>query len=378
MTIDPAVLCPQTLWLEIPTAALDLELRAFSHAGARWNAYLNRLAQTTVLAWIQEDFESGARVWPSVEALANFHEFLNGTAITCGQMRLVCIPTEQVDREEVRIPREWVDIPEWAADYYLPVEVDCERELVGVWGYVSRARLLKCAQRDDADRTYCLAGCDIHPELHTIWTAQQLKVPLQSRPAPLGSLSLTQARNLIERLGRAEVAFPRLEVPFEECWAPLVGHGGWRQRLYEQRVGLPGQWSIGEWLRRGVSELGHSQGWQLRTAQAGGRSSHQMAGRTLVRQMVVAGQPYELRIYPLYEEQEHTWRFELRNLAGRIPGGLKLRLLTEDLQPFTNNEDVAQTAVDELYIDVRLEPGDGLVWEVEPQPLNYDREVLIF
>jgi hypothetical protein len=65
-------------------------------------------------------------------------------------------------------------------------------------------------------------------------------------------------------------------------------------------------------------------------------------------------------------------------MGARIPSGFKLRLLTEDLQDFENNEDVATTAVDHLFVEVALEPGEGLVWEIEPMPENYDREILRF
>ena len=51
-------------------------------------------------------------------------------------------------------------------------------------------------------------------------------------------------------------------------------------------------------------------------------------------------------------------RFELRNLTvgAAIPRGFKLRLLTEDLQPFPNNEDIPITAGKQLYVEIALEP----------------------
>ncbi|MCY7368279.1 MAG: DUF1822 family protein, partial [Chamaesiphon sp.] len=61
-----------------------------------------------------------------------------------------------------------------------------------------------------------------------------------------------------------------------------------------------------------------------------------------------------------------------------IPCGVKLRLLTEDLLPFANHEDIALTATDRLFLEVRVSPGDGLVWETEPQPDLFDREILRF
>ena len=69
------------------------------------------------------------------------------------------------------------------------------------------------------------------------------------------------------------------------------------------------------------------------------------------------GQIYELTITPQSQLNATIWYFELRNAAvgAAIPGGFKLRLLTEDLQPFPNNEDIATTAVEQLYVEVALE-----------------------
>jgi hypothetical protein len=52
--------------------------------------------------------------------------------------------------------------------------------------------------------------------------------------------------------------------------------------------------------------------------------------------------------------QERIWPFELHNcaLGGLIPDGFKLRLLTEDLQAFENNEVVAETAQEQLFLKI--------------------------
>jgi Protein of unknown function (DUF1822) len=85
-------------------------------------------------------------------------------------------------------------------------------------------------------------------------------------------------------------------------------------------------------------------------------------------------------VIPQGEPDAPIWRFQLRNatVGAAIPGGFKLRLLTEDLQPFPNNEDIATTAVEQLFVEVALEAGEGIVWEIEPLPENYDREILKF
>jgi hypothetical protein len=83
---------------------------------------------------------------------------------------------------------------------------------------------------------------------------------------------------------------------------------------------------------------------------------------------------------PLDPANPRIWRFELRSLSvgGSIPAGVTLRLLTEDLQPFPDNTCRSTADVDCLYIEVELEPGEGLVWEVEPTPADYEREILRF
>ena len=94
--------------------------------------------------------------------------------------------------------------------------------------------------------------------------------------------------------------------------------------------------------------------------------------------MIIAGQVYELRIIPK-EPENQIWRFELQSsLDEGIPEGVKLRLLTEDLQTFENNEAVAKSTINRLYIEVALAAGEGLVWEIDPVPENYDREILRF
>jgi hypothetical protein len=83
-----------------------------------------------------------------------------------------------------------------------------------------------------------------------------------------------------------------------------------------------------------------------------------------------------LRVFP---KGHDLWRFELHSATSKpIPAGFKLRLLTEDLLPFANNEDLTLTEIDRLYLEVRLSPGDGLVWEIEPRPDSFDREILRF
>lgn len=89
----------------------------------------------------------------------------------------------------------------------------------------------------------------------------------------------------------------------------LIEHGGWRQSLYQRRLGLKEQWSILEWVESGVSQFALSLGWgrlSLQLSGAGVRSVEEIQSRVAMsRQLVIAGQMYELTITPQNEENQH-------------------------------------------------------------------------
>lgn len=384
MTFDSALFDPIQLCLPIDSgiqAQAWQQSQAFATPTSQWNAYLNQLCLQTLLPCLREDMPRANAV-PNLTALANLWELVNGSAVAWADQRLVLIPTETIDLEEIRIPQEWVDIPGWASDYYLAVQVNPDEGWIRVAGFLTHLQLKQKARLDTTDRTYYLDGSNLIPDLSVLWVAQQLHVPEPTRAVlpELSNLSLTEANSLIQRLGNPTVINPRLAIPFER-WAALLAHGGWRQRLAEQRRGLPEQRSPVQWLQSGISAL--VEGWgrvDYQTGAAAARStevSNPVAA--LSRQLTIAGHRYELQVIPV-NLTENIWRFELNSLAptGMIPAGYTLRLLTEDLRAFTGNEDTAVGPVERLYIEVALEPGEALVWEIEPTPETYDREILRF
>ncbi|MDZ7962606.1 MAG: DUF1822 family protein [Aulosira sp. DedQUE10] len=381
----PSLAIPEQLTLEISPTSQMQELPSFSTSGGRWRAYLNQLCLDAFLSWLQEEQVFGARVWTQIAALPSFWEFTNGTAIACDGMRLVLIPTTAIDIAELRVPQEWVDIPNWVADYYISVRVNPNAGWMTICGYITHRQLKTKGVYDASDRAYCLDENDLIKDINGLWITRQLcpEEVLRESVAPLPHLPIAQAESLLARLSNTAVIFPRLAIPFQ-LWGALLEHGGWRQRLYERRQGLSEQWAIQQWLQAGVSHLAQQLGWEmssLQLAPRGVRSRETAESQVfLSRQLMLADHPYELRVLSRGNLADNVWRFELRNANAdeMIPVGFKLRLLTEDLQPFANNEDTAKEAIAQLYVDVMLEPGEALVWEVEPTPDGYDREILRF
>lgn len=379
---------PNQLWLEISPQNQSLawqRSQSCSTPSSRWNAYLNLLILYEFLPWVQAEYCSQAKAFPHPATLSSIWELVNGTAISLDKTRLLLLPSETIDTSELCVPQEWVDIPDWVADYYLAVQINPDDRWLRVWGYTTHLKLKTTGCYNKSDRAYYAAENDLIQDLSILWLAREFcpDEPTRSSLAALPTLAKLEAEKSIEDLSAPELLQPRLSLPFE-LWGALLGHGGWRQQLYHKRMGLPEGRSMSEWLREGISNLGRELGWtkiDFFPSWQGARGlKNSSPSVCLSRQLTIAGQDYELRVLPLSTPQQSIWRFELRNLAigALIPGGFKLRLLTEDLRSFANNEDIATTAVEQLYIEVQLKAGEGLVWEIEPTPDNYDREILRF
>jgi hypothetical protein len=382
-------LLPTSLCLEIP----DRERRflGFSTAGAQWRATINQMCLDAIIPWLQGEYAQPVKV----QALPNVWEFVNGTKVECEDLNLVMVPSTALDQSELRVPQEWVDIPSWRGDYYFAVRVNPQENWLTIWGYTTHHQLKTQGKYDAGDRTYSLNEDHLIHDINVLLISQQLAdletlqpETLQSEVAPIPLVPIAQARNLLERLGDPAVIFPRLSIPFS-LWAGLMAHSGWRQQLYRRRQGNAQQ-SILQWLQLGLSSWAEQSGWEIAGANAwstqGVRSrelepelgSESGSELGLRRSLIIAEQPYELRIFPNGAPESNTWRFELRSAAGLISPGITLRLLSEDLQSFEHNEDRAEEERDRLYVDVMLEPGEGLVWEIEPTPDGYLQEILYF
>jgi hypothetical protein len=377
---------PTNLWFYIPESQQTTtwqQSQAFSTDDRRWMAYLNRLSLKVFLPWLQEEYASDAIAFPKEATLPSIWELTNGTGISFNGKKIVLIPTEALDISELRVPQEWVDIPNWSADYYLALQVNIEENYIRIWGYTSQVNLKDKGTYDASDRTYCLDKEHLISNLSIIWIARQLcpEEVTKNETVALTSLSTTQADNLINRLGNSELINPRQAIPFT-MWGALLENGGWRQRLYEQRQGMQKQWSIRQWMQTGVSEAARQFGWgsiELQPSIEGARGSATPSSTSLIKKITIAGDEYNLLVHPKGRVEDRIWRFELRRatVGELIPVGVKLMLLTEDLQPFDGNQAQAKMAVERLYVDVALgEAEEGLVWKTQPTSDDYESETL--
>ena len=358
-------------------------------AGSRWQKYLNQITLETFLPWLQEEEDATAKASFDRSTQVDIWEVVNGTPIDLDGAKLVLIPSEAEDLSELRVPQEWIDIPELAADYYLAVQVSVDNGYIRVWGYTTHQQLKNNGEFSYRDRTYSLSDEELITDIDVLWVARELcpDEVTQAAVTPIEAIAEAQAENLIQRLGSQELVMPRLAVPFT-TWAALIQNSNYRRRLGAARRGQTTITPVLQWLKEEAINLASEFGWRqiemspsaigAKGTATSGSTSSTVPEVGLAKQIAIADQPYELRVLPLAEAG--SWRFELGCLT---PGcvilpGVKLRLLTEDLQAFEGNEDTATEPIDKLFIDVDLEAGESLIWQVEPTPDDYQQELLQF
>lgn len=233
-------LYPNQVWLEVSPEQVEqtwsLEY-TYSNDVARWNAFKNRLTLDAFLAWFKAEsgIDEQPEVWLSRDGLPSIWEVVNGTVIQLGETRIVLIPHEGTDTNEFEVQAEWLDIPNWAADYYLAVQVNPDDCWLRVWGYATHKKLRQSGQYDSIRRTYLLKREELIEDLNVMWVARELGCDRRAAVKPLPTLSPAQAERLFAQLSQKTSCSSRLEVPFD-TWAALLAIHEWRQELYNRRV----------------------------------------------------------------------------------------------------------------------------------------------
>jgi len=225
----------------------------------RWRVYRHQLSWNSLQLWFQEMTERSVQLSPTAAAeplktkvpddgtkvlndgLFNTEPFdiwqvVEGVALKLGDRRVVVMPSEALDTAELRVPQEWVDVPNWASDYFVAARIDVDTQKLVLWGYATHEQLKEKGVYDDSDRTYCLAEAHIIQDFSTFWVAQDYPQPspvvASTLLADSPALSLVQTENLLQRL--AQAAEPRLVLPFAQ-WTALLSDRSWRRRFYQQR-----------------------------------------------------------------------------------------------------------------------------------------------
>ena len=334
------------LVLEIPAAqqaAVWAQSRAYTSTWGRWNAYLNQLCLKTILPWFQADFPT-AKPWVAPARLPLFWDLVNGAVITVGEKRIALMPTEAIDRSELAVPQEWLDLPSWAADYYLGVQVSIEAETIEIYGYTTHQQLKTQGSYDPLDRTYCLEIEAANTNLNALWLTLDRYPVMDTRAAlaPIPAISDERITPLIERLGNPAELLPRLAVPFP-LWAAILEQPELHHRLYQQRQGAatPISTRLNSWLQGQIETA-----WQTLDLVLSPRQITNVAARgdrSSSEQTLVPDDLYRAKLYSVAGGQialvigiapidatESRIDLQIHPAGGatQLPGATSLRLLT--------------------------------------------------
>ncbi len=267
---DVACLHPEQLLIEFSPEERDkawqkTQEQPYSNQAARWRGYLNCLCVNTFLNYLDTEANlikpnltesnfletaldkarnkpldtplnkplNKALVWPELGDLPSFWDVVNGTAVELNQMRLVLIPSEEIKFTALRVPREWVDIPEWASHYYVGMQLNLEECWLQVWGYTTYQQL-RDGKYDIIDETYAVDAVDLIEDLNVMWVTEELAPSPKLVVKPMARLSCDEATTLIKQLSQETLYSPRLDIPFSQ-WQALVSNSKWRKELYKQR-----------------------------------------------------------------------------------------------------------------------------------------------
>lgn len=273
---DLSNLFPKQLWLGYSETLyhqlVSTAHQSYSNATACQTAVLNGLCLAVLTDWMQSQEDSHQpSLWPSETDLCSIWELVNGTAIVVGQTRLILVPSDALDTESFAVPQEWVDIPSWVGDYYLPMQVNQEDGWVCVWGYATYQDLKSKSIYDPIYHNYSLERDWVTNDLDLLWMRDEIKASEPSVPDSLPALSLERIESLMQQLNQPSPYSPRLDQEFGE-WAALIAQPQLREQLYHQRLQNasppppnPVQTFIntGLWLQGKVDKLAQELSWVL-------------------------------------------------------------------------------------------------------------------
>ncbi|MBD2194661.1 MULTISPECIES: DUF1822 family protein [Calothrix] len=213
---------PTQLWLEVSPEMQNQawqQSQSYLSADGRWNAFLNQVCASSFLPWLQTEYAPEA----TIDNQVGNWEYVNGAAISLDTKRLILIPDKNLETSDFHVPQEWIDIPQWAGDYYLAVQVNPDGEWLRIWGYTTHEQLKTQGKYDAQTRSYYLDSQQMVEDLTVLWVVHQLNPQEQTQTAilPLPNLSATQTENLWQRLKSPTITQPRLELPFE-IWGALL------------------------------------------------------------------------------------------------------------------------------------------------------------
>ncbi|WP_414621464.1 DUF1822 family protein [Calothrix sp. CCY 0018] len=242
---DLALIYPEQIFIEFSQQQREkiwkeTQQHHYDNATARWRSYLNSLCTNTVLEYLQDYIQNetdlssqNLKIWQKND-LSSIWNVVNGTAIELDTAKLILIPHEDKDFSEFKVPREWVDLPQWVGNYYLAVEINLSECWLRICGYTTNQQLKEIGEHDLTDETYSIAVEELTEDLTAMWMGIELFPTPKPVVEALPVLSKAEIQELLEIFNESNLYSPRLDVPFRK-WGAFIGDDSLRKQLYQQQ-----------------------------------------------------------------------------------------------------------------------------------------------
>ncbi|BAQ59966.1 hypothetical protein GM3708_372 [Geminocystis sp. NIES-3708] len=228
--------------------------------GSQYQGLLNAISSICLLQWLNITYPNINNFQWEFDHfnLLSIWEFVNGTSfmINNNSSRLILLPQESQDLTEFNIPQEWVDIPRFCGDYFLPVHVDLDNNWLRFWGFSSHEKIKKYASYNDNFAEYSLSEYFVERDLSLLFIFEKYALSSQPKCEPLPILSSQEKSNLLLQLNQTNSLTIRIRLNFVQ-WAAIFSDDIYRQFLYQQCQPI----SLGAWLNHNFKEA-YAQGWQ--------------------------------------------------------------------------------------------------------------------
>ncbi|BAQ64162.1 DUF1822 family protein [Geminocystis sp. NIES-3709] len=225
--------------------------------GGRHQSFLNALVSICLIKWLKITFPNIYYEELDENNLLTFWEFVNGTPLVINNnTRLILLPEEKEDLTEFYIPQEWVDIPHFRGDYFLPIQVNLDTGWLRFWGFVVYEDVKELAIYDRTFFNYILPEQLVEGDLNLLWLFEKYSLSGKPECQTLPLLSTTEKNNLLTSLLPLDSLMIRHHLDFVK-WGAIFSDDSCRQSLYQQYQPL----CLGAWLQHNFNQA-YDRGWQ--------------------------------------------------------------------------------------------------------------------
>ena len=207
----------------------------YSHDTAEDRAYLNTLCLNVLLDVLTEKSHLPCTMAIPLTQMPSIWEFVTGIPIKLAKTPVVIIATDYIDTDEFNVPQEWVDIPQWAADYYMAVQINLDDGWLRVWGFTTYETLKQPKNYQPSDRSYSLSEDEVIDNIPQLWELIKQHTSEKASRQSLPNLFTDQQERLMQQLSKPTMYSPRLQERFEQFGA-ILANETLRQQLYEKRT----------------------------------------------------------------------------------------------------------------------------------------------